>query len=74
MNYITMIPFIISTIRALEDLMPQSPGTEKFSALVSTIESVYGSIVSDQPALQKYVTGVVNLLKLLGVFKSSPKP
>ena len=70
MNYLKLIPTILATIHALEDLLPDSTGAEKFKALVDIIENIVGSAVENLPALQKFVSVVVAGLKALGIFKS----
>ena len=73
MNYFLLIPQIIATVKALEELLPDTPGKQKFEMLLKTLEDIYGTVVENIPALEKFVTAVVNIAKVLGVFKSKAK-
>ena len=70
MNFIILLPIIINAIKAVEELLPNSPGKEKFDFVVQTLETVTGAAVDNLPALEKYVSVIVSMLKVLGIFKA----
>ena len=68
MNYILIVQTLVASIKAVEQLMPDSPGKDKFDAAIALVESVAGSVQSVLPALQAIATLVVNALRVTGVF------
>ena len=70
MNIIALIPTIIDIIKALEQLMPESAGKQKLDILIATIETTVGEVIENKPALEKLVSAIVSILKVVGVFKS----
>ena len=74
MNFFIILPQVISIIKAIEELLPDTPGNKKFEALILTIEGIYGNAVENLPALQKFVTAVVNIANALGIFKKRVSP
>lgn len=71
MNYKLLITTLIGAIKAVETLMPESPGKEKFDVAISMVEGVVGELTDLLPALQLVATTVVAGLKAAGVFKSN---
>jgi hypothetical protein len=70
-NYKLLITTLIGAIKAVETLMPESPGKEKFDVAISMVEGVVGELTDLLPALQLVATTVVAGLKAAGVFKSN---
>ena len=68
MNYILVLQTLVASIKAVEQLMPDSPGKDKFDAAITLVESVAGSVQSVLPALHAIATLVVNALRVAGVF------
>lgn len=68
MNYLLAIQTLVASIKAVEQLMPDSPGKDKFDAAVALVESVVGSVQPLLPALQAIATLIVNGLHATGVF------
>ena len=68
MNYLLTIKTLISAIKAIESLMPDSKGKEKFDAALSLVESIVGDVTPMIPALQAIATLVVSGLRATGVF------
>jgi hypothetical protein len=72
MNYLLLIQTMISSIHAVEQLMPESTGKQKFDAAVTLVEAVVGDVQPMIPALMTVATTVVNGLRSAGVFKANP--
>lgn len=70
MKTIELIKAFLAAIRVVEQLMPQSPGKEKFDAAVAIVEDALGSVQDKIPALQSLATLAVNALRATGVFKA----
>lgn len=69
MNYLLLIQTLIASIHAVEDLMPDSTGKEKFDAAIKLVEAVVGEVQPMIPALTAVATLVVNGLRATGKFK-----
>lgn len=69
MNYLLLIQTLISSIKTVEQLMPDSTGKEKFDAAIAIVEGVIGTVTPLIPALLALATTVVNGLRAAGVFK-----
>jgi hypothetical protein len=77
MNYMLLIQTMISSIHAVEQLMPESTGKAKFDAAIALVEAVVGDVQPMVPALTSVATLVVNGLRSVGKFKApaaSPAP
>lgn len=72
MNYIQLIQVAVSAVKAIEQLMPDSPGKEKAEAALTMITEILGDISEQVPALLALFTYVVNILRQIGVFKVKP--
>jgi uncharacterized protein YybS (DUF2232 family) len=70
MNYLLLIQTMISSIHAVEQLMPESTGKQKFDAAVTMVEAVVGDVQPMIPALMTVATTIVNGLRATGVFKA----
>ncbi len=68
MNYILTIKTLIEAIKAVEELMPESAGKEKFSAAIELVEAVVGSVQGSLPALQRIATLIVTAFRATGAF------
>ena len=68
MNYILVINTLIAAVRAVEQLMPDSTGKEKFEAAVTMVEGVVGTITPMIPALSAVATALVTGFRAAGVF------
>lgn len=69
MNYLAIIPTIVSFVKAIEDLMPTSTGKEKLEAVVTAIEAVFGALTDNLPKIEGLIGVIVKAFNLLGVFK-----
>lgn len=69
MNIIKLIPTIIATVKAIEELMPEGKGADKLAAAIATIEGVVGLVQEQLPALTKLIAAIVTGLNALGIFK-----
>jgi hypothetical protein len=72
MNYMLLIQTMISSIHAVEQLMPESTGKQKFDAAVTMVEAVIGDVQPMIPALTMVATTIVNGLRAAGVFNAKP--
>jgi hypothetical protein len=72
MNYLLLIQTMISSIHAVEQLMPESTGKQKFDVAVTMVEAIVGDVQPMIPALMTVATTVVNGLRSAGVFKTKP--
>ena len=70
MNYLQLIPQVIALVQSLEIMLPDTPGKQKFEMLIKSIEDITQSKVDDSSLLEKFVTTIVNIAKIFGVFKS----
>ena len=69
MQYILMIKTFISAIKTIEELMPASPGKEKFDIAMRLVEEVVGNVDSYAPTLLKIATMLVGAYRDAGTFK-----
>lgn len=69
MNYLILIQTLISSVQAVESLMPASAGADKFKAVVTMAEAVVGSVQVELPAIQGIVKVLVDGFNLSGLFK-----
>lgn len=74
MNYLLIINTLIASIKAVEQLMPDSKGKEKFDAVIVMIESVVGSVSPLLPALEMIATTLVHGFRASGLFTKKPTP
>ena len=70
MNYILVIKTLTASIKAVESLMPESSGKDKFDAAIAMVEAVTGSVQGALTALHAVATIIVTGLRATGVFKS----
>jgi hypothetical protein len=70
MNYVTLLSTLISAIHAVEALMPNSPGKEKFDAAITIVQGVVGDVAPIVPQLMTIATTVVNGLRAVGKFQN----
>jgi len=70
MNYIALIQAIISAIKTIEQLMPDSPGKEKADAVIALITEIFGDVTPQLPAITATITNVVTTFKAIGLFQS----
>ena len=68
MNYLLMLRTLISAIKTVEALMPDSPGKEKFDAVLVVVQELVGPVESVTPQLQAIATLLVNGWRATGVF------
>lgn len=69
MNYLALIPVVFQVVRAIEQLMPNSQGKEKFEAALKMIEQLYNEITVATPVVTPIINTAVALLNLKGEFK-----
>jgi hypothetical protein len=69
MNYLILITQIISSVKAVEALMPASAGNDKLNAVVAMVEGVMGEIGPLLPAVQGLIATVVAGFNAIGVFR-----
>ena len=55
MNYLILLSQLISSVQAVESLMPASAGADKFKAVITMVEAVLGSVQAELPAIQAIV-------------------
>lgn len=70
MNYKLLIATFIALMHHVEELMPDSPGKEKFDAVITMLEAVTGDLSAVTPTLLRTATTLVKAWKALGIFKS----
>ena len=68
MNYPLLLTTLISSIKAVETLMPSSQGKDKFDAAIVLVEAALGSVQSILPSLQPIATLLVNAFRASGAF------
>lgn len=68
MNYIALVSTLISTIKAVEALLPNSTGKEKLDLVVATVEGIFGEVTSILPQLTSLIAVIVTGFNKLGVF------
>lgn len=71
MNYLTLISTLISAVKTIEALMPNSPGKEKREAVIAMIEGIFGSVSAALPQITELIKHIVDAFNALGVFKKS---
>ena len=76
MNYVLLIKTLIEAIKTVENLMPASPGKDKFDVALAMVEGVMGDMSELAPKLLAVATTVVTGLRAAGVFapKAVAKP
>ena len=62
MNYLQLIKTAISAVKAVEELMPDSPGKDKAAAAIELIQGVIGDVTAQIPALLNLFTVVMRCL------------
>jgi len=73
MDYILLVSTLINSIKTIESLMPKSPGTDKFNAVIAMIEAIFGSVAPMLPQLQALATVLVTGFNAVGIFvKKTP--
>jgi hypothetical protein len=70
MNYILLVRTFLEACKAMEQLMPESKGKEKFDAAITMIEQIFGSVETMLPALSMLATLAVSTYRTLGVFRA----
>ena len=68
MNYILVLQTMVSAIKAVEALMPDSPGKDNFDAALVMVTAIVGDVTPLIPALKMVATLVVNGLRSVGIF------
>ena len=71
MNMILLMSTLISTIKTIETLMPNSPGKDKREAVVALIEGIFGSVSSGMPQIIDLIKHIVDAFNALGIFKKA---
>jgi len=74
---ITILPFLIDAVKAIEDAIPgQGKGEMKLAAIRTVVESAYEAtdevlpkIESVWPVIQKTIAGLVSIFNASGIFK-----
>jgi len=74
---ITILPFLIDAVKAIEDAIPgQGKGEMKLAAIRTVVESAYEAtdevlpkIESFWPVIQKTIAGLVSIFNASGIFK-----
>ena len=73
MNYLQLIPMLIEIIKAIELAMPQSPGKDKFEAVILAVEGVVGSVQTALPQITPVINALVKSFAIVGLFtKKAP--
>jgi len=66
---LSIIPAIISAVKAIEDAIPATgAGKEKLSAVRQIIEAAYGQSISLWPVIEKTIGILVDLFNKTGTF------
>lgn len=60
----------MNLIKNVEELMPASPGEQKFNAVVSGLSLLVGDVSSFVPQLKVFATSAVNALRAAAVFST----
>lgn len=68
-NILTLIPIIISAVKAIEQMLPSGSGQEKLAAVIATIENIYGALGDAMPAITNFIGVVVAGFNAIGLFK-----
>ena len=68
MNYLLTIQTLVAAVKAVEQLMPDSKGKEKFDAAIAIVEEVVGTVQPLLPALMAIATLLVNGFRKTGAF------
>lgn len=76
MNYLILLSQLAQAVVAVDALMPQSAGADKFKAVITMVEAVLGSVQSQLPAIQGVVKVLVDGYHATGIFthKTTPTP
>lgn len=69
MNYFLLIKTLFAAVKAIEELMPESPSKDKLEAAISIIEGVVGTLDNLAPAVKKLIGNIVEAFNSNGVFK-----
>lgn len=68
MDYLTLVKTLISAVKTVETLMPNSPGKDKFNVAVELVGSVMGDVAPILPELGALATLLVEGFRAVGVF------
>ena len=71
MNYLIMISTLISAIKTIEALMPNSPGKDKRDAVIAMIDGIFGSVSAALPQITDLIKNIVDAFNAIGIFKKS---
>lgn len=69
MNYILLISTLISSVKAIESLMPSSAGKDKTLAVITMVEGVVGSVQPMLPAIESLIGTLVAGFNATGLFQ-----
>src|SRR5450830_472286 len=70
-DYKLLVGTSMNLIKNVEELMPASPGEQKFNAVVSGLSVLVGDVSSFIPQLKVFATSAVNALRAADVFNAS---
>ena len=74
MDYKLVLTTLIQAIQAVEILMPESTGKEKFDAAMVMVTAIIGNVEAITPALVAIATLLVNGFRAAGIFKKKEVP
>ena len=70
--FLQMVPAIIEAVKKIEEFIPSSGwGKEKIAAIRESLSVIFKEIDSVWPAIEVFVSAMVKLANLTGVFKKS---
>ena len=70
LKILQIIPALISIIRSIEEIIPDSgKGKEKLALVEKMMTAAYAEITDLWPTIEKIVAAIVETANLLGVFK-----
>jgi len=70
--FLQMVPAIIEAVQKIEEFIPASGwGKEKIAAIRESLSVIFKEIDSVWPAIEVFVSAMVKLANLTGVFKKS---
>ena len=70
--FLQMVPAIIEAVKKIEEFIPASGwGKEKIAAIRESLSVIFKEIDSVWPAIEVFVSAMVKLANLTGVFKKS---
>ena len=69
MNLLNLLKAVFELVKLVEAALPDSPGREKFDAVMELINDKAGEAVAKIPVVATFISGAVSVLNAFGIFK-----